>query len=158
LLPISNSSPLIALAEIEQLELLKRLFVSVLIPPAVAAEVSPSLASLPSWIEIKQLVQPVPPSLIRRALGPGEREALALALEVRPSRVILDDLPARRIAVALELPVIGTLGVLVAAKEAGFIRSIRPHMDKLAGRRFFISDDLYRDLLKAVGEWTEGQQ
>ena len=71
--------------------------------------------------------------------------------------MILDDLPARRIAAALELPVIGTLGVLVAAKEAGFIRSIRPHMDELAKRRFFISDDLYRDLLKAVGEWIEGQ-
>ena len=155
---ISNSSPLIALAEIEQLDLLQRLFDSVLIPPAVAAEVSPSLTSLPTWIEIKQLVQPIPAAVIRRALGPGEREALALALELRPRRVILDDLPARRIATALELPVIGTLGVLIAAKEAGFIRAIRPYVDKLARGSFFISDELYRQLLVAAGELTQGQE
>ena len=152
---VSNSSPLIALAQIDQLDLLRRLFGAVLVPPAVVAEVAPTLRALPSWIEIHALTGAAPADLNRRGLGPGEREALALSLEMKPSLVILDDLPARRIANALGLPLIGTLGVLLAAKEAGLVESIRPHLDKLAAHRFFVSDDVYRDLLKAAGELSD---
>jgi predicted nucleic acid-binding protein len=155
LLVVSNTSPLIAFSEIEQLDLLRRLFASVLIPPAVAAEVAPSLPTLPSWIEVRQLARPVPDVVHRRALGPGEREALALAIEARPGRLIVDDLAARRLANALNLPVIGTLGVLIAAKQAHLIDSVRSHVDRLVGRGFFVSDNLHRDLLRAAEELTE---
>jgi predicted nucleic acid-binding protein len=155
LLAVSDTSPLIAFAEIEQLDLLPRLFASVVIPPAVAAEVAPSLPILPSWIEVRRLTQPVPDVVHRRALGPGEREALALAIESRSGRLIVDDLAARRIATALHLPVIGTLGVLIAAKEAHLIDSVRSHVDRLVSRGFFVSDDLYRDLLRGAEELTE---
>jgi uncharacterized protein len=151
----SNSSPLIALAEISQLDLLHRLFESVWIPPAVAAEVAPSLPTLPGWIAIRELTEPIPSALLRRAIGRGEREALALALEASPDYVILDDRPARRAAAALGLPLIGTLGVLVRAKQRGLVGSIRPHVDALRDSGFFISDDLYRDLLEDANEpWT----
>ena len=152
---VSNSSPLIALSEIGQLDLLPQLFTSVLIPPAVAGEIAPSVPVLPTWVEVRPVTHPLPQALRRRAFGLGEREALALSLECRPSHVILDDLPARRLAVALGLPLIGTLGVLVAAKHARLIDLIRPQIDGLVGRTFFIGDKLYRELLEAVGEPVE---
>jgi predicted nucleic acid-binding protein len=92
---------------------------------------------------------------MRPALGSGEREALAMALESRPSHVILDDLPARRLALKLGVPLIGTLGILVAAKESGLIITIRPHLDMLAKRRFFMSEELYREFMAAAGEPIE---
>lgn len=149
---ISNSSPLIAFAEIQQLDLLPRLFESVWIPPAVAAEIRPSLPALPDWLDVRRLRRPMPSALQKRALGSGEREAVALSLELQPRWVILDDLAARRTAAALALPVIGTVGVLVKAKEARLIPAIRPTLDRLAAGRFFLGEELYRDVLRAVGE------
>ena len=66
---VSNSSPLIALAEISQLDLLHRLFESVWIPHAVAAEVAPSVPTLPDWVAIREFAEPIPSALLGRAIG-----------------------------------------------------------------------------------------
>ena len=92
---VSNSSPLIALARIQRLDLLPAIFESVLIPPAVAREILPSIPVLPTWIRIQAPGVLPPASLLRRRLGDGEWEALALAIELRADWIILDDLPAR---------------------------------------------------------------
>src|SRR5438067_8821783 len=105
---VCNSSPLIALDQIGQLDLLEQLFGSVLVPPAVVREVGPALA-LPAWIVEQSLTQGLAPQLLRPSLGPGESEAIAMALEVNAAWVVLDDRPARRLAQALGLTVIGTL-------------------------------------------------
>ena len=146
MLAVSNSSPLIALAAIDQLDLLPALFQSVLIPLAVAAEIAPSIPTRPRWLQIRLLAGSRPAVVVRRTLGAGETEALALALEVRPDRLILDDLPARRMADGLGLLIIGTLGVLLAAKRRGLVPSIRPVLDRLVGESFFISADLFQEL------------
>ena len=109
---VSNSSPLIAFADIDQLSLLPAIFDSLLIPPAVAAEIAPSISDLPEWLHVQSLKQAIPGLVLRRSLGAGEREALALAIEARAERILLDDLPARAIARTLNLPVTGTVGVL----------------------------------------------
>jgi hypothetical protein len=64
-------------------------------------------------------------------LGPGEREALALAIERPGSRVLLDDRYARLVATTLGIPVIGTLGILLRAKRAGHLNEVRPLLDRL---------------------------
>jgi hypothetical protein len=128
---VSNSSPLIALARIQRLDLLPTIFESVLIPPAVAREIAPSISILPIWLGM-QAPKAVPPASVqRRRLGDGEWEALALAIELKADWIILDDLPARRAAEATGLNVIGTLGSLVTAKRAGLLKSIRPELDAL---------------------------
>jgi predicted nucleic acid-binding protein len=66
--------------------------------------------------------------------------------------VILDDRPARRVAADLGLPLIGTLGILVMAKREGLIPAIRPDVDALVNSGFFVSADLYRDLLREENE------
>ena len=149
---VSNSSPLIALARIQRLDLLPAIFESVLIPPAVAREIAPSIPVLPTWLRIQAPSVLPPASLLRRRLGEGEREALALAIELEADWIILDDLPARRSAEATGLNVIGTLGTLVAAKRAGLLKSIRPELDALLRTSFFLSPQLYDELLRLADE------
>jgi predicted nucleic acid-binding protein len=149
---VSNSSPLIALAGIQRLDLLSAIFESVLIPPAVAREISPSIPVLPTWLRTQApSVLPRAP-LLHRRLGAGEREALALAIELGADWIILDDLPARRSAEAAGLNVIGTLGTLLAAKRADLLTSVRPELDALVRTSFFLSPQLYDQLLQAAGE------
>lgn len=129
-LSVSNSSPLIALEQIGQLQLLQQLFGTITVPPAVTREVAPTMA-LPTWVNERQLMQAIGPKILAASLGPGESEALSLALEVKAHRVILDERPARRLAQALHLPVIGTLGVLLSAKKRGLVALLKPHLDAL---------------------------
>jgi hypothetical protein len=89
---VSDASPLIALHKIEQLGLLGTIFGTVLIPPAVAREAR--TVERPSWILERALTPPLAPAVVRAGLGPGEREAISLAYELRVDRVILDDFPA----------------------------------------------------------------
>lgn len=94
----------------------------------------------------------MPETVLRCSLANGEREAIGLALEVRPDAIILDDLPARRVAHAAGLNVVGTLGVLLGAKRAGLLPAIRPELDRLVEASFFLSPQLYSELLQAAGE------
>lgn len=149
---VSNSSPLIALAAMKRLDLLPALFQSVLIPPAVAHEIRRSVPLPLAWLEIRTLGASLPETVLRCSLANGEREAIGLALEVRPDAIILDDLPARRVAHAAGLNVVGTLGVLLGAKRAGLLPAIRPELDRLVEASFFLSPQLYSELLQAAGE------
>jgi predicted nucleic acid-binding protein len=148
---VCNSSPLIALDQIGQLDLLERLFGAVLVPSAVASETAPTVV-LPSWIREQPLAQPLGPQMLGAMLGPGESEAIGLALETGATWVILDDRPARRLAQALGLPVVGTLGVLVAAKRRGFLPKVQPSVDALIQNGFRIAADLYKRVLADAGE------
>lgn len=64
--------------------------------------------------------------VLQSALGAGESETIAVALEVEADLILLDDKAARRLASPLGLPLRGTLGLLLKAKELGFIQEIRP--------------------------------
>ncbi|MHB8120201.1 MAG: hypothetical protein ACYDHX_16020 [Methanothrix sp.] len=57
-------------------------------------------------------------------LGPGESQVLMLALEMPESVALLDDALARRVAIAKEIPIKGTLGLLLDAKRAGHISAV----------------------------------
>lgn len=148
---ISNTSPIIALDQIGQLGLLKQLFNSVVVPPAVVGEVSPSL-TLPAWITEQALSQPVGPRILSASLGAGESEAISLALEARARLLIVDDRPARRLAQALGLPIIGTLGVLLAAKQRNLLPAVQPSLAALLQFDFRIAPVLYDQILRDAGE------
>ena len=89
---VSNSSPLIALEQIGQLVLLQSLFTEIVIPNQVAFEIVASVQPRP-WI--RRLLLAVMPAVQRPTLGPGEREAICLAIEVKAGAILLDDDPAR---------------------------------------------------------------
>ena len=129
---VSNSSPLIALDRIGQLDLMRALFAEVVVPPAVLHEVFAGSDS-PAWLRV------VAPAVMlddtaSPTLGRGEREAIALAVAAGARRIILDDLPARRLAASLGLPVIGTAGLVLAAKNAvGKTRTRLVSEERVAG-------------------------
>jgi predicted nucleic acid-binding protein len=149
---ISNSSPLIALTQIGRLDLLRRLHTRISIPPAVAREVAPAVAALPDWVVIQQLAHPLQPSTVSGSIGPGEREVISLGLELGAALLILDEQPARRLATSLGLRVIGTVGLLMAAKQRGLLTKIRPELDRLLAVRFFMDQNLYDRVIAQAGE------
>lgn len=148
---VSNASPIIALAQIGYLDFLAQIFQTVIIPPAVATEISPSVIR-PPWIELQNLSQPIGPQILRASLGPGESETISLALEMNAGLVILDERAGRRLAHSLGLPVIGTLGVLLNAKRRGLLTSIKPCLDQLLEFDFHISPALYDRILQDANE------
>jgi predicted nucleic acid-binding protein len=147
---VSDASPLIALHQIGQLGLLGTIFGTVLIPPAVALEALS--VERPSWILERALATPLPPAVTRAGLGAGESEAISLALELSADRVIIDELAGRSLAQHLGLPVIGTLGILLAAKRRGLIPAIREPIDILRRGGFRVANELYETMLQRAGE------
>lgn len=146
---VSNSSPLIALEQIGQLELLRELYRAILIPEAVSNEIAESVAPR-DWLQTRSVTAPVPLETQRSAIGPGEREAIGLALQVQAAAILLDDDPARRLAIQLGLPVIGTAGILLIAKERKLIPAVKPHLDALLAKRFFLGSQTYKDRKSVV--------
>lgn len=149
---VCNSSPLIVLDRIGQLDLLQQVFGTIFVPPAVTSEISPKLA-LPGWITERSLARPLTPRILTASLGDGESEAINLAVEINADRVILDDRAARRLAQSMGVPIIGTLGILLAAKRRGILPSVRPHLDALIHGGFRIAPALYEQVLADGGEW-----
>ncbi|MGH9854759.1 MAG: hypothetical protein ACREBD_33425 [Blastocatellia bacterium] len=102
---ISNTTPLRYLIELGRTDILPALFGQVLIPQAVFDELhdpkTPQMvkdwfASRPAWLEVKALSQP--PDISLDSLDYGEREAIALALELNANAVLIDDKDARAAA------------------------------------------------------------
>jgi predicted nucleic acid-binding protein len=85
-------------------------------------------------------------------LGPGEAEALMLALEMPGCVVVLDDAAARRTAQTLGLRLTGTLGLLLDAKKAGLVAEVRPVLDRLEDLRFRLARHTYEAVLRLADE------
>jgi uncharacterized protein len=156
---IANTSPLQYLFQLGLLELLPELYGEVLLPGAVALEVRsgaargvalPDLASL-SWLRACE-VQSAAVLTLAAGLGTGEREVLALAVERANPLVILDDSLARRFAMRLRLPLTGTLGLLLKAKQAGRIEAVRPYLDRLDALRFRLDEATRKGVLGLADE------
>lgn len=158
---ISNTTPLINFAEIGRMEVLEIMYGTLVIPPAVARELSaksllfPQTARVPSLPFMKTNApenQLLVKSLTTR-VHPGEAECLALAIEYPGSLLLLDDLGAREIAASHGLLYTGTLGCLVEAKKRGLIPEIATVIQDLKTKaRFWISDHLEQRVLRDAGE------
>jgi hypothetical protein len=88
-----------------------------------------------------------------RSLDPGEAEALALAEEIQASAVLIDEAAGRAAATESQIPVVGTLGILLRAKERGIINSVEPLIESLRHELgFFISEHLRLEIMRRAGE------
>jgi hypothetical protein len=86
-------------------------------------------------------------------LDPGEAEAIALAAEIGPDILLLDERRARKVAARMGLKVIGLLGVVLEAKRKGFIRRVQPLLDEVVAKAgFWVSARLYARVLEEAGE------
>ncbi len=158
---VSNASPLAALSFIHQVELLRQLYAAVWVPAAVWDEVAVAGGDQPgrggvlqaSWIERHAVTDRQLVTALLQDLGPGESEAIALAVQVKADLLIMDERLGRRTARHLGLNVIGVVGVLVEAKRRGLVSRVKLYLDQLrdiAG--FRISDELYNRVLEDQGE------
>ena len=151
---VCNTSPLLLLAKIQQLVLLAQLYQTIRIPLAVLAEVHGKADEATAQIQAITSASPfvvegaTPTTLARlpAALGAGEREALALAVDTAADLVILDDQEGRRLARTLGLAVTGTAGVLVEAYTRGLMPSLRAELDRLRHAGWWITDAFYHRL------------
>jgi predicted nucleic acid-binding protein len=156
---ICNTSPLQYLHQIGQLSILPALVGSIVVPPAVLAELDAGIAKgldLPQlenlqWIRIQAPIGAKAASLITD-LGPGESQVLMLALEMPGSVALLDDALARRVATAKGIPIKGTLGLLLDAKRAGHLPAVKPSLDRLQELGFRIAQQTRDAVLKLAGE------
>jgi uncharacterized protein len=166
---ISNSSPLIHLAGIGRLDLLREWYQQVLIPPAVWREVVEEGQGRPgarevdeaakqAWVRVVATKDDALVRLLRRDLDDGEAEAIALALEQVCDVILLDESEARMVAGTFSLQKTGTVGLLIRAKQEGKIASLKVELDRLRDNvGFWLHDDLYRQVLSAVDEGSLGQ-
>ncbi len=146
---VSNTSGLIALEAIGRLDLLERLYQKLLIPPAVESEWG---TPCPSWMIVSPIRNQTLVQALRLQLGAGESEAIALSTDCGAARLILDDQRARRIAAQLQVPITGTLDIVIHAKQRGFLSLVRPVFDDLRASGFWLSDALMQHSLQLAGE------
>ncbi|MFE4106087.1 DUF3368 domain-containing protein [Almyronema epifaneia] len=158
-LVIVNTSPLLYLYQAGYLALLKQLYGKVITPMAVKKELDagqqqgiqvPDLSQL-EWLKVvtAQSSALVP---VVTDLGAGETEVLALCLENPNSLMILDDQLARRMANIYQLKYTGTLGVLIKAKQAGYLESIAPVITKFQSLGMWLSANIMSEVLNLAGE------
>jgi len=151
MLVVADTSPLRYLVVIHAIEILPLLYVRVVVPQAVRAELqhprSPRevrdwLATPPAWVEIRQ-----PQQHTRLArLGPGEQDAIHLAEELHADVILMDDEDGRIEAERRAMAVIGTLGVLERAAERGLL-DLPPALARLQATNFFVDDALIQEAL-----------
>jgi uncharacterized protein len=157
---VCNAGPLIALAGVAQLALLRELYSRVLVPEPVIEEIVRSGAGRVGAIEIGSAhwLEVVPPpaeldALLAAELGIGESAVLRVAARLRAPLVLIDERRARRIATQVYgLKVRGTAGVLVQAKRAGLVPTIRPLLEAMVRHGYFLSTRLVETACKAGGE------
>jgi predicted nucleic acid-binding protein len=159
---IANTSPLLYLHQIDCLHILQTLYRSVIVPPAVREELSagqqqgfdvPDVARL-EWIQVGPVASAaLVPAVVD--LGRGEAEVLALGMEVANSLLLLDDQLARRIADLHGLRYTGTLGILVKAKQAGVLPSVKAAVAGIRAKGMWLSSSVVDDALRMAGEHTE---
>lgn len=156
---VCNATPLIALARIGRLDLLRLAFQRLVIPEAVYEEVvvqgsgRPGVEEVKSadWIQVRSVQDRQRVEEVGRFLGRGETEAIILAQEISAMWVLLDDRRARLLAQQDGLNVVGTLGVLKYLKTHGDLDLLRPLFDELRGAGFSMGAE-YDEILQQVGE------
>ena len=157
---IVNSTPLISLAVIHQLELLQKIFCNVYLPRTVNNEVivdgigkvGHTELSAIDWFQIVDpLNMPLKHSVMLH-LDEGEADVITIAKDKSISLVCIDEYAGRQYASLLGLDVIGTLGILLIAKKRGYIPLLKPLLDTLILNQRHISRGLYDEILIKAGE------
>ncbi len=153
---IVNTTPLIALADIGHLDLLRKLYTEVMMPSAVDYEIisepARTLISASHWIKIKPIAGVAKKSSFSSRLHSGEIEVILLAQETEADLLIMDDNAAKKTAKFLGFTVTGTMGVLLRAKREGLITEVKPLLERLIEDGLFVSPTVQNYVLEQAGE------
>jgi uncharacterized protein len=157
MLIVADSSALLTLAACESLSLLDQLFDKVRVPPAVFLECTvagkPGAEVLETYLRDRVEAVDLEAFVIAAVeLGRGELEAMALYKRLRADRLLVDDLRARRVARLNSIAIIGSIGVLLLAKEEGHLAAVRPRLEAIRNAGIHLSEQLIADALELAGE------
>lgn len=157
---VADSGPLIALARLDLLRLLQAHFDEVLVPDEVFAECTvhplrPGAQAIKAarnaGLFACVAVTGVDRFVDDHLLDPGEAAALILA-QARGCPALVDERKGRRVARQLGIPVVGTVGVLLAARQAGNVAALAPLLEALTSFGYRVPPDVVREALRRVGE------
>lgn len=158
---VSDTTPLIGLASIGRLDLLRELFEEVYIPQAVFDETvthgreeskAKKEVSNARWIHIVEVKDRLAVNVLLDEMDLGEVETIVLASEMNADWVLMDEKKGRRKLAQLNIPKIGTLGVLLKARQLELIPLLRPEIEELQKSGFSISPSVVDTLLEMAGE------
>lgn len=158
---VSNTTPLIGLAQIQRFDLLRQLFGEVYIPQAVYDEAvvagreeggAKREVSGAAWIKTMSVKDRLAVEVLLDEMDLGEAEAIVLARELGAGWVLMDEKKGRRKLSQMGINKIGTLGILLKAKQTGLLDAIRPEIEKLQQQSFSMSQDVIDAVLKEANE------
>ena len=158
-LTVINTSPLIFLSKGGLIDLLQLLSPEIIVPEAVMNEIeaygmddiTAKILKKTKWLVVRKT--PNIPTVIQNwNLGAGESEVLAWGYVERGAEIIVDDLAARRCAMSLNIPIRGTLGLVLIAKQRGVISEARPVLEQLKITGMYLSQSVVDRALAQVGE------
>ena len=155
---VINASPIILYARISRLDVIERLAPKVIVPTTVLEEIRAGAQKdntskeAVSWaVQYQQRDIPVPATVERWDLGPGESQVISFCLQGE-RWAVMDDRMGRRCISAHGLQMIGSLGIILRAKIFGLIETARPWVYKLKNEGMYIDVELIERALSAMGE------
>lgn len=160
---VADASALIALASCDGLALLEAIYGNVIVPEAVAKEVvvgdKPQAARLQAFLIDKVRTVDMSRYVYLDAFADaGETQAMLLYKEADANYLLIDDKRGRKVAKINQIRTVGSLGVLLQAKQMGLLPSIKPMLDQIASSPIFISESLITIVLELAGELEQGEK
>ncbi len=146
---ISDTSCLIILDKIDELELLMKMGRKVFVTPIILKEFG---KSLPDWISVLSPENFHYQQILEMDLDEGEASAIALSLEMKNPILMLDELKGRKVAEKLNLRYSGTFGLILRAKQIGLINNVKPILEKIKSTNFRFDEKLFEKVLEQAGE------
>ncbi len=158
---VSNTTPLIGLAVLQRFDLLRQLFGEIYIAQAVYTEAvvagreaggAKHEVSSADWIHTVEVKDRLAVEVLLDELDLGEAETIVLAHELGADWILMDEKKGRRKLSQLGMSKMGTVGILLKAKQVGLLSTIQPDLEKLHQQGFSISQDVINAVLRQAGE------
>ena len=158
---VSDTTPLIGLATIDRFALLQQLFGEIHIAQAVFDEAvtagreeggAKREVSAAAWVKIVPVTDRLAVEVLLDELDLGEAETIVLARELNADWVLMDEKKGRRKLSQLGISKIGTLGLLLKAKQSGLLSVIQPEVERLRQQGFSVSSSVVDVILTEAGE------
>ena len=159
---VADTSPLIVLSKIGEIQILPALFGEVLIPPDVKAELAAGskdqaahdlAARPPTWLVERTPSQP------QKILGldAGELAAISLALELNADFLLIDDIAGRKAAAQRQVRITGTIGVLEMAAGRRML-DLAGAFARVKQTNLWVPHDFLDERLKIFEQQTRGRK
>ena len=158
---VSNTTPLIGLAVVDQFDLLAHLFGKITIPTAVYQEAvvfgreqggAKQEVSTANWIEVVSIRDQLAVDVLLDELDRGEAETIVLARELNAAWVLMDEKKGRRKLDGMGIAKVGTIGLLLKGKQIGYLDRLQPYLEQLRRKGFSVSQTVINNVLQQAGE------